>query len=145
MVKRRGSLSHSGRRCSYSSRCRSRSQQLRLSFEPFSSEGPFSFCAATRLDQRPATTDGALQNVRPSKSACAQASERCPKLGGKELRLFPCSEVATFLEVRVMYEVRIRPLGPAPWGLILLARKHADGDGDRNALGVEEPALVFPV
>src|SRR5688572_10927208 len=44
-----------------------------------------------------------------------------------------------------MNELRVRALGPAPRGLILLAGK--DGHRYRNldALGVEKAALVFPI
>ena len=42
-------------------------------------------------------------------------------------------------------EVGVGLLGPAPRRLVLLAREDGHGDRDRDALRVEEAALVFPV
>src|SRR5262249_39235839 len=42
-------------------------------------------------------------------------------------------------------EVGVRLLGPAPRRLVLLAGKDGHGDGDGDALGIEEAALVLPI
>jgi hypothetical protein len=54
--------------------------------------------------------------------------------------------VAASVELVVVDEVVwIRALGPAPWGLIELVGKDADGERNRDGLGVEEVRLVLPV
>jgi hypothetical protein len=53
--------------------------------------------------------------------------------------------VAALVDLVVMDELVIGPLGPTPRGLILLARKDADGSRDGVVLGVEIAELVFPV
>ena len=63
----------------------------------------------------------------------------------KSCGCFPGREVAALVELVVMDELGIRPLCPAPRGLILLARKDAHGHRDGDALGVEEAALVLPI
>ena len=75
----------------------------------------------------------------------AERSERRPELLGEELRLFPRREVAAFVDLVVMDELVIGPLGPTPRGLILLARKDAHGSRDGVVLGIEIAELVFPI
>jgi hypothetical protein len=53
--------------------------------------------------------------------------------------------VAALVELVVIDELVIGPLCPTPRGLILLARKDADGSRDGVVLGVEIAELVFPV
>ena len=53
--------------------------------------------------------------------------------------------MAALIDLVVVDEVGVGPLGPAPRRLILLAGKHAHGHRDGDALGVEEATLVFPV
>src|SRR5215203_5159874 len=72
-------------------------------------------------------------------------AERCPELLREQLGLLPGGEVAAFLHLVEVDEVRIRLLGPAAWRLILLARKDAHCHRDGDTLGVEEAASVFPV
>src|SRR4051795_5271705 len=67
------------------------------------------------------------------------------KFVGESPRLLPGGEVATLVDLVVVDEVGICPLRPAPRGLVLLAREHADGDRDGHAFDVEEAAPVFPV
>src|SRR4051794_8203640 len=78
-------------------------------------------------------------------SLSSQWAERCAQLLGEELRLLPGGEVAALVDFVEVDEVGICPLGPAPRRLILLAGKDAHGNGDGDALGVEEAPLVFPV
>jgi hypothetical protein len=53
--------------------------------------------------------------------------------------------VPAFIELVVMDEFGIRPLGPTPRGLIELVRKGAHGNRDGNALDTEKAELVLPV
>src|SRR5215467_12821727 len=75
----------------------------------------------------------------------AQCAERRADLFGEELRLFPGGEVAALVDLVVVDEVGVGPLGPAPRRLVLLAREDARGHRDGDALGVEEATPVFPV
>ena len=76
----------------------------------------------------------------------AQRSERCAELLAEELGLFPSGEVAASVEPVVVDEVvRIGALGPAARGLVELVGEDADGERDRDVLGVEEVRLVLPV
>src|SRR5215468_12754106 len=75
----------------------------------------------------------------------AKRPEARANLFGKELWLFPGREVAALVDLVVVDEVGVGPLGPAPRRLILLAGKDAYGHRDGDALGVEEAALVFPI
>src|SRR3954465_12686319 len=71
--------------------------------------------------------------------------ERGAQLVGEDPGLLPGGEVATLVNVVVVDEAGVRALRPAPRRLVLLAGKDADGDRDRDTLGVEETAPVFPV
>src|SRR5829696_289064 len=71
--------------------------------------------------------------------------ERRAELGREELRLFPRREVAALFDLVVVDEFRVCPLRPAPRGLVLLAGEHGHRNGNGDALGVEEAALVFPI
>src|SRR5215472_9543821 len=76
----------------------------------------------------------------------AQLLERRPHLGGEEVRLFPGGEVAAPVDLVVVDEVLgIRALRPAARGLVELVGEDADGERDRDGLGVEEVRLVLPV
>src|SRR5262244_147636 len=77
--------------------------------------------------------------------ASAECAERRADLFGEELRLFPGGEVAAPVDLVVVDEVGVGPLGPAARRLILLAGEDARGHRDGHALGVEEAELVFPV
>jgi hypothetical protein len=59
------------------------------------------------------------------------------------LRLFPGHEVAALVELVVIDELVIGPLGPTPRGLILLAGEDADGRRDGDILGVEIALNLF--
>src|SRR5688500_17953302 len=50
-----------------------------------------------------------------------------------------------FVELVVMDELGIRPLGPAPRAWIELVRKGAHGNRDGDVLDVEKAELVLPV
>jgi hypothetical protein len=73
--------------------------------------------------------------------ASTERLERGPELFREELGLFPRREMTAFVDLVVIDEIGVRPLGPAPWSLILLARE--DGNRYRNgdALGVKKPPL----
>src|SRR5499427_7336419 len=75
----------------------------------------------------------------------AQCAERRADLFGEELRLFPGGEVAALVDLVVVDEVGVGPLGPAARRLVLLAREDARGHRDGHALDVEETTLVLPV
>src|SRR5580700_5247903 len=75
----------------------------------------------------------------------AQCPEGRAKLLGQESWLFPGREVPTRVELVVVNEVVVGPLGPAPRGLIELAREDAHASGDGDVLGVEEAEFVVPV
>ena len=53
--------------------------------------------------------------------------------------------MTTLVDLVEVDQVGVGLLGPAPRGLVLLARKDGYGNWDGDALGVEEAALVFPV
>src|SRR5687768_12521742 len=72
-------------------------------------------------------------------------SKRRAQFAREQARLFPRGEVAAFVELVVVDELRVCPLRPAPRCLVLLAGEHAHGHGNGDALGVEETALVLPV
>ena len=74
-----------------------------------------------------------------------QWSERCSELGTEEFRLFPSRKVTASVELAVIDELGVGPLGPTPRGLILFAGEYAHGNRDGDTLGVEEAALVFPI
>src|SRR5580704_3703718 len=69
------------------------------------------------------------------------------KLFGKEHRLFPGGKMPASLEFVVIDEFRIRPFRPTPRGWIQLVRKHAHGNGDGDAFGIEIPefAPILPI
>src|SRR3954452_6533760 len=67
------------------------------------------------------------------------------QLRGEKLRLFPGGEVAAAVDFVEVDEVGVGPLGPAARRLILLAGEDGHGHRDRDALRVEEAALVLPV
>src|SRR5215210_3115094 len=64
----------------------------------------------------------------------------------QKLRLFPRCKVPALVELVVVDEVGIRPLGPAARGLILLVRKDAyrnrDGDVLGAKVGLREPVPI---
>jgi hypothetical protein len=64
--------------------------------------------------------------------------ERCSELGAEKLRLFPGRKVPAFVELVVVDEFGIRPLGPTPRGLIELVRKGAHGYRNGNLLRGEK-------
>src|SRR5260370_34693926 len=86
---------------------------------------------------------------RPSGRAgvwLAQRPERRQHLGGEQVWLFPGGEVAASVERVVVDEVfGVRALGPAAGGLIELVGEDADGERNRDGLGVEEVRLILPV
>jgi hypothetical protein len=53
--------------------------------------------------------------------------------------------VAALVDFVEVDEAGVGLLGPASRRLVLLAGENGDRDGDRDTLGVEEAALVFPV
>src|SRR3954471_8747740 len=55
----------------------------------------------------------------------------------QKLRLFPSRKVPALLELVVMDEPGIGPLRPAPWRMVLLVRKDAHRNGDRDVLRSE--------
>ena len=75
----------------------------------------------------------------------AQRSEGGAHLMSQELGLFEGREVAALVELVVMDEPRIGPLGPAPRALIELVGKGAHGNGDGDVHRHEEGKLVFPI
>ena len=76
-----------------------------------------------------------------------QRSEPRAYLLRKELRLFPGSKVAAFLNLVVMDKFGIRPLCPTPRGWIELVREDAHGNRDGDALDIEKPefAPILPI
>jgi len=81
--------------------------------------------------------------TRHGRSRSAQGSERDAQLFGEQLWLFPGGEVAASVEPVVVDEVvRVGTLGPAARRLVQLVGEHADGEGDRDRLGVEEVRLA---
>src|SRR5580704_6516111 len=72
----------------------------------------------------------------------AERSEARVKLFGKEHRLFPGGKMPASLEFVVIDEFRIRPFRPTPRGWIQLVRKHAHGNGDGDAFGIEIPEFA---
>jgi hypothetical protein len=77
--------------------------------------------------------------------ALAQGLERCSELRTEELRLLPGRKVPAFVELVVVDEVGIGPLGPTPRGLIELVRKGAHGHRDRDTFRGEKGQLAFPI
>src|SRR3954470_4512241 len=76
----------------------------------------------------------------------AQRPEGGAKLFGEQLRLLPGREVAAAIEPVVVDEVvRIGALGPAARSLVELVGEDADGERDRDVLGIEEVRLVLPI
>ena len=75
----------------------------------------------------------------------AQRPEAGPELGGEEPGLLPGREVAALVELVVVDELGVCPLGPAPRRLILFAREYAHGNRDGDAFGIEKAAFVLPV
>ena len=57
----------------------------------------------------------------------------------------PGSEVVAPVDFVEVDEVGVGLLGPTTRRLILLAGKDGHGNGDGDALGVEEATLVFPI
>ena len=74
-----------------------------------------------------------------------QGLEGRPQFLSKNRWLLPCREVATFVELVVINEIGIGPLGPAPRSLICLAGEDAHGHRNRDALSVPKATLVFPI
>ena len=84
--------------------------------------------------------------LRCARSRSPQRPERRAHLVREQLRLLPGGEVAAAVELVVVDEVvRIGALGPAARGLVELVGEDADGERDRDVLGVEEVRLVLPV
>src|SRR4051812_8295936 len=83
--------------------------------------------------------------MRTPSVVLAKRSEAGAELRGEQVRLLPGGEVTALFDLVEVDELGIRPLGPAARRLVLLAGEHGDRDRDVHALGVEEPALVFPV
>src|SRR5258708_37655086 len=75
----------------------------------------------------------------------AQCPEGRANFFCEELRLFPGSKVAAFVDLVVVDEVGVRLLSPAARGLIDLARKDAHASRDCDFLCVEEAERVVPV
>src|SRR5262245_57238793 len=75
------------------------------------------------------TSSGVRRRVLRS----AQRAERRAQLVREQLGLFPGREVAASVELVVVDEFGIRPLCPAPRGLIELVWKGAHGDRRRNS------------
>ena len=75
--------------------------------------------------------DAPQMDLRNGLNAAAQ-------FGGEELRLLPGREVAAFVELVVVDQLRIRLLRPAPRRRIDLVGKGAHGDRDLDAPDVEE-------
>jgi hypothetical protein len=71
----------------------------------------------------------------------AKRPEARPDLFGKELRLFPGGEVPALVDLVVVDEVGVGPLGPAARRLVLLAGKDARGHRDGHALALKKPPL----
>src|SRR5215471_6650496 len=80
-----------------------------------------------------------------SPSRSAHRLERGSEFLRDDRRLLPRCEVPALFSLVVINEVGIRPLGPAPRGLVLLAGKDADRCRELHAPHAEEAALVYPV
>src|SRR3954471_20101320 len=85
------------------------------------------------------------QRASTSSEPSAERSERGTNLSREKLRLLPRGEVAALVDLVVVDEFGIRPLGPTPRGLILLARKDSHRHRYGDPLGVEKATLVFPI
>src|SRR3984957_5749643 len=91
--------------------------------------------------------------VDPTRASCApgfsgrfaERSEARAELLGKELRLLPGGVVPSPFDLVEVNELRIRPLGPATWGLIILAGKRAHGRRDGDVGGVVEAEVKLPI
>src|SRR5687767_11430600 len=70
----------------------------------------------------------------------ANPQERCPELGGEQLRLLPSREVSALIEPVVVDKVGIRPLRPTLRRLVDLFGESAYGDRELNAPHIEEAA-----
>src|SRR3984893_6451641 len=75
----------------------------------------------------------------------AQRLERRAKLRREDLRLLPGREVAALVDLVVIDELGIRPLRPAPRGLIELVRKGAHRGRDGDVFRGEKRELALPI
>src|ERR687894_1929987 len=102
---------------------------------------------------RPSGAELSHSAAPPSEGMCRRLKhghlpkrpERRAKLLCKELRLLPSGEVAASINFVEVNEVGVGLLRPAARRLILLAGKDGRGNGDVDALRVEEATLVFPI
>src|SRR6202171_3414883 len=74
-----------------------------------------------------------------------QRPEARAKLFGKQLRLFPGSEMAALFHLVVVDEIGIGPLRPGPGRLVEFVREDAHGSWDFDALGAEKGELILPI
>ena len=81
----------------------------------------------------------------PEHRQLPQRPEACTKLFCEQLWLFPGGEVAASVELVVVDEVVVGPLGPATGGLVALVWKDADGRRDGDVDGEEAGDLGLPV
>src|SRR5215510_7865650 len=75
----------------------------------------------------------------------AQRPEARANLFREDLGLLPGSEVTALVNLVVVDELGESLLRPAARSRIELVREDGHGNGDLDALGVEEPELVFPI
>src|SRR5882672_10935687 len=87
----------------------------------------------------------ALRAIHRTTGSAAQGLEARAKFFREDLRLLPRSEVTTPLDPVVVNQLRERLLRPTPRRREELVREDGHGNGNVDALGVEEPELVLPV
>src|SRR5882672_5053438 len=75
----------------------------------------------------------------------AERPETRANLFGKELRLFPGSEMTALFHLVVVDEIGIGPLRPVPRGLVEFVREDAHGGRDNHPFDGEERPLVLPI
>src|SRR5438128_1509979 len=75
----------------------------------------------------------------------AQRLEGSAQLGAEQPGLLPGGEVAALVELVVVDEIGIGPLGPVAGRLVELIREDAHRGWDLDALGTEEGELVLPI
>src|SRR6476469_604998 len=74
----------------------------------------------------------------------SQRFESCTQVCDQKLRLLPCGKVATFVELVIIDEFRIRLLCPASRCLVEFFGKSAHCCRDRNVFRSEKWKLAFP-
>src|SRR6185436_10021988 len=79
---------------------------------------------------------------RPRETELPQRLERRADLRREEQRLFPRREVAAFVRLMEVGEVRVAALRPAPGGLVDLAGEDGERRRDGELLGAEVRGLV---